>query len=261
MLFNPFHLLKVFIKGGVVFLFLNNTTVQSQILNVESLRKVTDTSGFSGAASFNFSVRKNVNQFLLLGNDIHLQYKMNKHLYLFKNDLVFQKIENQDFDNSLISHFRYNYKINNIVTWEAFLQGQTNRVNLINFRALAGTGPRFKLSKSEKYKFYLGAITMFEYEEVGDNITPIQRILRESFYFSTSLYPTKNITFVSTTYYQPSWSAWSDYRISTDNALVVSLIKNLGLKISYLLVFDALPAIGIPDTFYNFTTGVTYTFD
>lgn len=245
----------------VLFFLFFNCTLFAQILNVEALRKVTDTSGFSGAASLDFSLKRNVNEFVTIGTDVHLQYKMDKHLALFKNDLDFQKIEGEDFDNSFISHLRYNYRFHEKIAWEVFTQGQYNKVNLINFRGLLGTGPRFKLTTSEKYKFYLGTLMMYEYEEVDDNVTPIQRDFRGSGYLSFSLYPTENITLVSTTYYQPEVTDFSDYRISSQSSLLVALFTNFSLKSTYTFVFDSFPAVGIPNSQYEFTTGVAYTFD
>lgn len=243
------------------FFLLFSSVCDSQILNVESLRRVTDTSGWSGAASMNLSLRRNVNDFVVVSSDIHIQYKMKDHLVLFKNDVAFQKIEGEDFDNALVSHLRYNYRFKPRVAWEVFLQGQYNKVNLINFRGLLGTGPRFKITKAENYKFYLGSLAMLEYEEVDDGITPLQRDLRWSNYLSFSMFPSENITLVSTTYYQPRIDQFSDFRISSESSLVVGLFKNFGLKTTYLFVYDAVPAIGIPNSMYNFTTGFTYTFD
>lgn len=234
---------------------------QTQILNAESLRKVTDTSGFSGSASVDFSLKRNVNDFFTLGNDIHIQYKNKNHLALFKNDLNFQKIEGEKFENSYIAHLRYNYRFHPRIAWEGFVQGQYNKVNLIDFRGLIGTGPRFKLTPSEKYKIYLGTLVMYEYEEVADGITPDQKDIRGSTYASFSLFPTANISFVSTTYFQPQLSNFSDFRISSQSSLLVGLYQDFSLKTSYTFIYDAFPAVGIPSSQYEFTTGVAYTFD
>ncbi len=246
---------------AIAILLFTATYAQAQILNAESLRKVTDTSGFSGAASVNFALKRNVNDFVTLGSDIHLQYKNNKHLALFKNNVNFQKIEGEKFENSLISHLRYNYKFHPRIAWEVFIQGQYNKINLIEFRGLAGTGPRFKLTNSEKYKFYLGTAAMYEYEEVTDGVTPLQRKFRGSSYFSFSIYPTDNISIISTTYYQPLFRTFSDYRISSQSSLLVGLFANFSVKLSHTFVYDAFPAVGIPNSQYEFTTGVAYTFD
>ena len=245
----------------LLFSILFSVVAHAQILNAESLRKVTDTSGFSGAASVAFSLKRNVNDFITLGSDLHIQYKNEHHLALFKNDVNFQKIEGERFENSLISHLRYNYKLHPRVAWEAFAQGQYNKVNLIDFRGLLGTGPRFKVTTSEKYKFYLGTLAMFEYEKVADGVTPIQRDFRGSSYLSFSLYPTDHISIISTTYYQPLLENFADYRISSQSSLAVGLFTNFSVKLSHTFIYDAFPAIGIPNSQYEFTTGVAYTFD
>ncbi|MAN60098.1 MAG: hypothetical protein CMC08_09720 [Flavobacteriaceae bacterium] len=236
-------------------------TVRAQILNAESLRKVTDTSGFSGAATASFSLKRNVNQFVTLASNVHVQYKMNRHLALFKTDISFQKIEGDKFENSYISHLRYNYKLQSHIAWEVFTQGQFNKVNLIDFRGLVGTGPRYKLTTIENYKLFVGTLAMLEYEEVADGVTPLQRDLRGSAYFSFSLFPTPTVSVVSTTYYQPQLDQWNDYRISSQSSLLIDLFENFAFKTTYTFTYDAFPAVGIPNSQYDLTTGLAYTFD
>jgi hypothetical protein len=249
-------------KTIYLFLFLSTgITATGQILNAESLRKVTDTSGWSGSISANFALKRNTNDFLALGSDIHVQYKQKRHLWLFKNDINFQKIEGNKFENSGITHIRYNYRFRPRIAWEVFSQGQYNKVNLIDFRGLIGTGPRFKVSMNEKYKCYIGTLFMFEYEEVTDGITPLQRNFRGSSYVSFSLYPSSHVIFISTTYYQPLLRSFSDYRISSQSSLVVGLFTNFSLKTTYTFVYDAVPANGIPNSQYDFRTGFAYSFD
>jgi hypothetical protein len=246
---------------SLVLVLLISTSATAQILNAESLRKVTDTSGYSGSLSASFALKRNVNDFLTIGSDIHLQYKMKDHLILFKNDVAFQKIEGENFDNSLISHIRYNYRFHPRMAWEIFAQGQYNKVNLIDFRGLVGTGPRVKLTTSEKYKFYLGLLAMYEHENVTDGVTPTQKDFRVSSYLSFSLYPSDHVTIISTTYYQPRIDKFHDYRISSQSSLLVDLFRNFALKTSYTFTYDVFPAIGIPNSQYDFSTGITYSFD
>ncbi|OAD91537.1 hypothetical protein A7A78_03340 [Aequorivita soesokkakensis] len=236
-------------------------TAKSQILNAESLRRVTDTSGFSGSTSLAFSLKRDINDYLSFSSNIHIQYKMNKHLVLLKNDIQLQNIEGNKFENSGITHLRYNYRFHPRIAWEIFAQAQYNKVSKIEFRGLLGTGPRFKLTTSEKYKFYFGTHIMYEHEELSDGVTPIQRDFRSSSYLSLSLYPTKTITFVSTTYFQPKLSDLGDYRFSSQSSLVIDLINNLAFSTTYTFSYDETPAIGIPNSQYNFESGFVYSFD
>lgn len=164
-------------------------------------------------------------------------------------------------ENSGISHLRYNYRFHPRIAWEVFVQGQYNKVSLVDFRGLIGTGPRYKLTNSENYKFYLGTLVMYEHEELVDGFTPIQRDFRGSIYLSFSLYPTENISLTSTTYYQPRLSQFSDYRISSQSSLAITIYKSLDFLTNYTFTYDAFPAVGIPNSQYDFTTGIAYSFD
>ncbi len=246
---------------SALFLIFASFTAQSQILNAESLRKVTDTSGFSGSASLNFSVKRDVNDYLGASSSIHIQYKMNKHLVLLKNDIEFQKIESNQFENAGIAHLRYNYRFHSRIAWEIFTQAQYNKLSKIEFRGLVGTGPRFKVTTSEKYKFYLGTHIMYEYEELSDGITPIQRDFRSTSYLSFSLYPTKTVSLISTTYYQPKIKDFGDYRFSNQSSLLIDVFENFAFKTSYTFIYDETPAVGIPNSQYNLESGFVYSFD
>ena len=244
-----------------LFIFSFSITANSQILNAESLRKVTDTSGFSGSASLNFSIKRDVNDYLGFNSSIHVQYKMNKHLVLLKNDVELQNIEGNKFENAGITHIRYNYRFHPRIAWEVFSQAQYNKVSKIEFRGLVGTGPRFKLTSSEKYKFYFGTHIMYEQEELSDGITPLQRDFRSTSYLSFSLYPTETISIISTTYYQPKIKDLGDYRVSNQSSLLIDLFKNFAFKTTYTFIYDETPAVGIPNSQYNLESGFVYSFD
>lgn len=243
----------------ILFFFLSNQAF-SQILNVESLRKVTDTTGFSGSIGADFSLKRDANKFIELGSDALIQYKMHKHLVLWKNELNFKNVDGNRFQNSGVSHLRYNYRFQPQIAIEIFAQAQYNKVNKINFRGLLGIGPRFKLSKSEDYKFYLGTHLMYEQEELSDEITPIQREFRNSSYLSFSLFPSSRATIVSTTYYQPKLRNFKDYRVSSETSAVINIFAKFSLKTSYMFIYDQYPAEGVPTSQYELKTGVVYIF-
>ncbi|MDN3724837.1 DUF481 domain-containing protein [Aequorivita sp. SDUM287046] len=249
-------------KYLVALLFIGFTlTAKSQILNAESLRKVTDSSGFSGAASLDFSLKRDLNDYFGFSSTVHVQYKMLKHLVLLKNDIELQNIEGNKFENAGITHLRYNYRFHPRIAWEVFTQAQYNKVSKIELRYLLGTGPRFKLTTSEKYKFYFGSHIMYEYEELSDGITPIQKDFRSSSYLSFSLYPTKTVAVVSTTYFQPRFADFGDYRFTSQTSLVIDLFTNFAFNTTYTFSYDETPAIGIPNSQYNLKSGFVYSFN
>lgn len=244
----------------LVLIIFISTSSYSQILNVESLRRVTDTTGWSGSVAFDFTLARSVNDFFIIANDIHVQYKLTKHLFLFKNQLRFVKIEGENFSNNGITHLRYNYKWKPKIALEAFVQGQYNKVSKINLRLLAGLGPRFKLSKAENYKLYIGTLVMYEHEELSDGSSASQDF-RSSTYLSFSMYPNTVFSFISTTYYQPMFSDVSDYRIASESSVGVKAFENFTIKMTYLFTYDSDPAEDIQNSQYRFATGVLYTFN
>lgn len=233
----------------------------AQIVNVESLRRVSDTSKWSGAANLDIGLIKNTKSIFKITNKIRLQYNTDKNTYLFINDLKLEQIESNSFVNKGIQHLRYNRKLTERVKLEIFAQSQYDAISDIKFRGLLGVGPRIKLSKNDKFRYYLGTLLMFEHEEASDNTIDILRDFRGSAYFSCSIYPLDNISVVSTTYYQPLIKQLSDFRISNETSLGIKVFKNLQYKTTFTYQYDASPIIGIPKTQYELSNGIVYTFD
>lgn len=233
----------------------------AQIVNVESLRRVSDTSKWSGAANLDIGLIKNTKSIFKITNKIRLQYNTDKNTYLFINDLKLEQIESNSFVNKGIQHLRYNRKLTERVKLEIFAQSQYDAISDIKFRGLLGVGPRIKLSKNDKFRYYLGTLLMFEHEEASDNTIDILRDFRGSAYFSCSIYPLDNISVVSTTYYQPLLKQFSDFRISNETSLGIKVFKNLQYKTTFTYQYDASPIIGIPKTQYELSNGIVYTFD
>ncbi|WP_178987622.1 DUF481 domain-containing protein [Winogradskyella schleiferi] len=245
----------------VIFLITSFNGIDAQIVNVESLRRISDTSKWSGAANLDISLIKNTQSIFKITNKIRLQYNTEKNLYLFINDLKLEQIEDNSFVNKGIQHLRYNRKIIERLKLEIFAQSQYDAISDIKFRGLLGIGPRFKLSKSQDYRLYLGTLLMYEHEESSDSDTEILQDVRGSAYFSCSLYPLEHISLVSTTYYQPLLKQFSDFRISNETSLGIKVLYNLLFKTTFTYNFDASPIIGIPKTQYELTNGIVYTFD
>jgi putative salt-induced outer membrane protein YdiY len=233
----------------------------AQIVNVESLRRISDSSKWSVSGSLDVGLIKNTSSIFRVNNRIRLQYNSKNNVYLFINDLNLQKIEDNSFVNRGTQHLRYNRKLGERIKFEAFAQSQYDAVSNIKFRGLLGIGPRFKLSKNKNFRYYLGTLLMYEIEEALDNSIEILRDLRGSTYFSCSLYPLDNLSIVSTTYYQPLLKQFSDFRISNETSVAFRIVKNLAFKITFIYNFDAEPIVNIPKVQYELTNGLIYSFD
>ncbi len=245
-----------------LFLFLlGSFSIQAQIVNVESLRKATDTARWSGSIGLDVGFIKNKNEVFRVSNRSNVQHRVGKSMFLFINDLNFQKLEGADFVNRGIQHLRYNYDTNSRITWELFLQGQYDAISNIDFRGLIGAGPRFKFDKLNDYKFYLGSLVMYEYEKTSEEFSEIRRDLRASIYLAFKLFPKDNFSIASTTYFQPRLNNLDDYRLSNETSLAFKIFKDLSFKSSFILIFDRFPAFDTPQTQYELTNGLIYSFD
>lgn len=234
----------------------------SQVINVETLRKASDSAKWTGSVSLDLSLIKNKNDIFRIANKAHVQYNDKINLWLFVNDLNFQKIEDNSLVNRGTQHLRYNRKITDRMKWEVFGQAQYDAISEIDFRGLFGTGPRFKLSEHENYKFYLGTLVMYEYEKSSNVIVNReQKDLRGSAYLSFSMYPTETISIISTSYYQPKLDAFKDYRFSSNTSLLFEIFKDLAFKTNFNYFFDAFPvSSAIPKTQFELTNGLLYSF-
>ena len=232
-------------------------SLKGQVINVESKRIVIDTIGWAGSLGLDFNLTKNATTVFAIGHDAHIQYKHFKHLILFINDINFVRANGGDFVNDGTQHLRYNYRFHPRIAWEAFGQTQYNQISKIKLRALAGTGPRFKLTKNENYKVYLGSLYMFEFENISEEVVN-SKDHRWSSYLSFSLYPKNNISISSTSYIQPKLTNFRDFRISSSSQLSLGIIGSLSLSIGFDIIYDALPPSQVPKLQYILKNGLKY---
>lgn len=147
------------------FLILPFSKVNAQIVNVESKRLQSDTTGWLGSIGTSFQLESSAVKVVNLEAEAQVEYKAPRSLYLFLANYKFLKGEGKTFQNSLFYHFRYNYKVDKLLRWEGFTQLQQNNIAGIKARFLLGTGPRFKLSGSKKLALFAATAARYEYEQ------------------------------------------------------------------------------------------------
>ncbi|MGB4937155.1 MAG: DUF481 domain-containing protein [Ferruginibacter sp.] len=241
-LFILFYLMVSFSSGG-------------QIVNMENHRYVTDTVGWAGSVGGDVALSNYGQKVFSVNANAHVQFKSNKSLYLLMGEYGFLKGDDQSFVDFGFLHFRYNYKVNRILRWEAFTQLQQNVITKIEFRYLIGTGPRLKLLETQKLKLYFGSLPMFEIEKERDRPDQIQD-WRISNYLSITWLPNTQTSISSTLYYQPVLFDIADYRLLNQLSCKIAASKKVAVAIKWNYQFDASPAAGVPLETYNFSTGV-----
>ena len=226
-----------------------------QIVNMESQRYHTDTTGWAGSVGGSFALTNYGQKVFDVDANAHVQYKSKKSLYLFLGGYGFLKGDKQSYVDYGFLHLRYNYKLTKVLRLEAFTQLQQNTITKIQFRYLIGAGPRFKLLETPKIKLYEGSLPMYEVEKetgVSQHITN----WRCSNYLSVTFIINKQTEFTTTTYYQPVLFDAGDYRLLNQSNFKIKAGKKVAVVIRYNYQYDASPAAGVTKETYTFGTGV-----
>ena len=244
---------------GVVLLFWI-FNANAQIVNVESKRIKSDTTGWLGSVGTSFKLENSAVKVINIEAEAHLEYKAARSLYLFLVNYALLKGEGTTFQNNLFYHFRYNYKVNNVLRWEAYTQMQQNNIAGIKSRFLVGTGPRFKLSGSEKLALYASTSVMYENEKELTKPVVVHNDIRGSNYVSMTWRPKENLDVVTTLFYQPLFKDFSDFRILHDLSLNFKFTKNFSFITTWNYLFDTEPAADTPKEIFLLKNGVRYTF-
>ncbi len=234
--------------------------LSAQIVNVESQRLQSDTTGWLGSFGSNFLFEKNAVQILNVNLNAHVEYKTKKSLYLFLGNYNLLKGSGQTLSDNVFYHLRYNYKINKWLRWEVFTQLQQNNITGIDLRMLAGTGPRFKLSRTKKLSFYTATAAMYEYEKEITTPPVYHRNIRSSSYFTVTYKPAENTELVGTVFYQPLYSNFGDYRILNEISAKFKIIKHLSFTAGWYYLYDSKPAASTPKLNYSISNGIEYDF-
>jgi hypothetical protein len=248
----------------IILLFISLTEhAIAQVTNVEGRRLKTDSLGWYRELNTGVRFVREINNVYTLQNDVRVQYKNAKNLYLGLIEYNWSGGNGKTLNHNAFLHLRYNRTLpREDVKWEAFTQIQFNEITRINARWLLGTGPRFKLVDKENYVFYLGTLYMFEIlRERNLENEPVRLIEnRTSSYLSFSIFPKDNISIISTTYYQPRIDDMLDFRINNITEFRVRVTRRLTMSTTYRLTLDTDPAPGVPQVnhFFDNRIGIVF---
>lgn len=229
------------------------------IINVENSRIQSDTTGWKGDVGTSFSYTKNVQQVLNINASMHLQYKTEKDMYLLLANYNLLKGDAQSLVNNMFYHLRYNRKLGEVVRWEAFTQWQQNSINNIDLRSLFGTGPRFKIHESKKFRIYAASLAMYEHE-IDKKPRVIHNDMRSDNYITLTFNPNSIFDVTSTTFYQPLYRQFSDFRILNQIVFNIKATKHFTISTNWDYSYDAFPAVGTPNINFTITNGFSYIF-
>lgn len=232
----------------------------SQVVDIERERSTDESKALSGEIEIMGTYLDNdevIYTFSLGGN---IQYTNGNNVFLSIADIKITKSESVDFQDAAFLHFRYNRIISDLITFEAFSQIQDDRISKLNYRFLTGAGVRVTLNNGEKFRAFAGVLPMYEFEEIDDAASTINKALRISQYLNLSLDLTDQASIYTTTYYQPVWNGWDDARVHNETTLEFDITKNLNFNITNTFAWDSDPPVGAPQRKMNLELGLGYEF-
>lgn len=234
---------------------------EAQVVNVERQRLNADSNGWYGDVDISYSIIKMNEPLHSLSAASQVVWRKDKHQVFFIENLNFIRSPSESYANNGFLHVRYQNPADKRLMSESFVQVQYNKLLKVMYRQLIGGGGRLQVFSSEqdKDRAFIGAVLMNEYEII-QNREEVNFDLRWSFYAAFSIKPWKNLEVNSTTYYQPILGNGSDYRISTENAVLIDISEKLQFKLNYILYFDSKPPPDVVKETYTLTNGVRYKF-
>ncbi len=244
----------------ILLLFLIPIFGHSQIVNIENKRLSAKKEGFSGSLDVHGNFTVNTKTLLQFGTAVKLAYLKGKHYALILGDQTIVKSGDESFINKGFEHLRYNFQFKDSgrVVYEAYHQGQFNKVQRINMRLLLGTGFRFLVLDQNNYQLNLGSGFMGEYEELieGGNSTDIL----SANYISFDGQFFDNFGMNTITYFQPKLADWGNYRISNETSLRFRFNQHLTFKLVYQLAHDSRDIEGVRKTNYAIKNTLSFNF-
>ena len=213
-------------------LLFSSVTAFAQTVNIESKRMQSDSIRFVFRGDFGGKYNDNNGKYILqIKSSIATQVKskdLNTIYFLVANqDRI--KTMDDDFNNSWFLHVRANHEITNLFRLEAFVQNQNNKLLDMKNRFLVGAGVRLKLVSTDFMRLYMGNSYMYEIEQ-SNSVEKIFYNHRNSTYlsFSVSLF-NNTVEAISTTYFQPLYSDFSNYNLLEQLKVDVSISKTISL--------------------------------
>lgn len=238
-------------KSFILFLALIAAPLRGQV-NIESLRTLTDTLGWSGNTGIDASIWTGNTDVQLLSGNARLNYRAGGWDTFLALKGEYGWNDGAAFSDGGLAHLRFIIDASGDTRVEFFLQTDYNNKRLLLFRSLAGGGLRFHILSDSALTLRYGIGAMFENERYRLPATARHPIhpqeARLTSYLSARAALNDRTNLTSIVYYQPAVADMADYRILTESTLALTLSRLLDLTITFTLRHDQRPPDGTKPT-------------
>ena len=143
-------------------------------------------------------------------------------------------------DRSFV-HFRHRVSLSESWVGFGFAQLEHNGFRSLKVRDLFGLGIERSLWRTQRSEAAFATAIMSEHEVLLLDVEPLPPRLRSSNYFVLALDLGNGLTLGSTTFFQPRFAEFSDWRLLEDLTLTVSLGERVSWTVSCKMEMDSRP--------------------
>lgn len=229
-------------------------------VNIERMRGAADAPGFSSTVAADLSLRSGNVDVTELSGEIRTDLVRNgPHGFLLGRGGVGWK-DGDRFSNSGLLHLRAGLPARPAVELEAFAQIDYDKARRLDFRALAGAGPRVRLASGGAVTATAGTAYLREHEEYG--LPPAAShprdvtVSRWSSYLNLGV-SADPVSAVWIVYAQPRFDRFDDVRVLSEASLSVAMGRKVELRNVFRLRWDSVPPDGIEETDVALVTGIS----
>lgn len=235
--------------GLTIALLAGTATVLAAQVNTERLRRTPTHHGIVGSAGVDFTARTGNVSLVLFNVNGRVDYVQPKWLAFLVGATDVGWKDGRRFSNAGLLHLRYDYDLTARVIAEAFTQVDYDKSRLLDFRDIAGFGPRFLLLKDSAWTVAFGTDVMYEHETYGAPAGPFppgfplpdENTSRWSNYLTVKGGAGTRLAVVLTGYAQPRFDDFGDIRVLADGRVAVQLVGSLSLTVSSTVRYDSRP--------------------
>jgi len=229
------------------------TLAHGRVVNVQSLIRPDMPQGLQGEVGGSVNYRTGNIDLLMGKTSLLASYRSGDHVLISSSLGELGVKSGEDFLERVFSHLRYQWILNDWLTWETFGQIATDRFKRLKLRGLAGTGPRLSLVQGPAVSAAVGLAYMFEAEELGTSATLVDSGAKDeahrlSSYLTARFMLSPDIGLINTAYYQPRFDDLSDdWRVLNQLDVSLKLSAKFSFVVGYQVSYDTAPPEGIKE--------------
>ncbi|MDY0004200.1 MAG: DUF481 domain-containing protein [Polyangia bacterium] len=214
-------------------------------VNTERLRSKKTETGLHGHFEGALTMQTGNTDLVLATLGARLEYLRGVHGPFLQGSYSVGEKDGSKFIHNGFIHGRWTAMWHHRVGTEVFTQVQFDDLLRMHLRYLLGAGLRLKIVRNARLWIYLGSGYMMEYEDLnideGDPHPKTTLNHRWTSYLLLRVFFTSWLRLVATTYAQPRFDDFGDFRFLEDLSVVFRIKKWLSLDFNFVVMYDSRP--------------------